>query len=175
VLHSPLLATALAGAFDGAMEPLRADALVSALAQGLLAAASSPQAAAGPGAGPGRSGATAARSMDAPAVQRACEYLSAHCLRVVRSEELERVSGLSRFELALQFRRRHGTSPYRYLLMRRLDHVQARLRHGAVLADLAAEAGFADQAHMTRMFKAAFGLTPRQFAAMHHVPVAEPD
>jgi len=37
----------------------------------------------------------------------------------VHSRELEALSGLSRYELARQFRHRYGTSPYRYLLMRR--------------------------------------------------------
>ena len=66
-----------------------------------------------------------------------------------------------------QFKRRYGTSPYRFLLMRRLEHVRARLSSAEPppLAALAAEAGFADQAHMGRVFKAAYGLPPRRFAA----------
>jgi AraC-like DNA-binding protein len=33
------------------------------------------------------------------------------------------------------------------------------------LADVAAESGFADQAHPTRAFRAAFGLTPARYRA----------
>ena len=59
----------------------------------------------------------------------------------------------------------YGTSPYRYLLMRRLDGVQRGIVAGRSLAELALDAGFADQAHLTRMFKAAFGLSPAKFRA----------
>ncbi|QYC42277.1 HTH-type transcriptional repressor of iron proteins A [Nonomuraea coxensis DSM 45129] len=79
--------------------------------------------------------------------------------------ELERVSGLDRWTLARQFRAAFGTSPTRFRTMRRLDVVRRALRHGTPLLDAALEAGFADQAHMTRMFKRAYGLTPGRWLA----------
>jgi AraC-like DNA-binding protein len=83
-----------------------------------------------------------------------------------RSAELEAVTGLTRYELARQFRALFGTSPYRYSVMRRLDFARSRLGAGTPLADLALAAGFADQAHFTRMFKLAFGVTPGRFARL---------
>jgi AraC-like DNA-binding protein len=154
VLTSPALARAVACGVDAVLEPLQVDALVASLAAGLLAAS-------GAGAPP-----LPHRGLDRPALQRVRDHLSTHWARVVRSQELEQVGGLPRFELYAQFRQRYGTSPYRFLLMRRLEHVRTRLAGGAALADLAAEAGFADQAHMTRAFKAAFGMTPRRFAVL---------
>ncbi|HEV7478399.1 MAG TPA: helix-turn-helix domain-containing protein, partial [Burkholderiales bacterium] len=59
-----------------------------------------------------------------------------------------------------------GTSPYRYSLMRRLEFVRARLNAGRPTADLALEAGFADQAHFARLFKGAFGVTPGRYARL---------
>ena len=85
---------------------------------------------------------------------------------MVHSSELEAVTGLTRYELARQFRWRYGTSPYRYLLMRRLDVARAQLSRHRSLVDVALEAGFADQAHFTRRFKAAFGLTPARYGAL---------
>ena len=85
---------------------------------------------------------------------------------MVRSSELEAVTGLTRYELTRQFRWRYGTSPYRYLLMRRLDFARAQLSRYRPLVDVALEMGFADQAHFTRMFKAAFGLTPARYVAL---------
>jgi len=79
---------------------------------------------------------------------------------VIRSAELEEVTGLIRYELARQFRSAFGTSPYRYSLMRRLDGARAELGRNESLADVALAAGFADQAHLSRMFKHAFGITP---------------
>lgn len=149
------LAGAVAGAFAGALEPLLVDATILAIARGLLTAAAPDE----------RS--RAFRRVDLAALERAREFLCANRTRIVRSDELERICGLSRFELSAQFKLRYGTSPYRFLLLRRLEHVRDRVVRGAALADLAGAAGFADQAHMTRAFKAAFGLTPGRVAALH--------
>lgn len=75
-------------------------------------------------------------------------------------DEFERLAGLDRWTLARQFRAAFGTSLSRFRTMRQLDHVRRLLRHGAPLAEAAIEAGFADQSHMTRHFKRAYGLTP---------------
>jgi AraC-like DNA-binding protein len=101
----------------------------------------------------------------ARAVARARELLDARA-GAVASAELEAAAGLSRYALARHFRACLGTSPYRYLVLRRLDRARALIRHGAPLADAAAACGFADQSHMTRQFKRAYGLSPGRWAAI---------
>jgi AraC-like DNA-binding protein len=94
------------------------------------------------------------------AARRARDYLLANCARVVTMEELEVATGRDRWSLSHDFRTFYGTSPYRYLTMRRLDAVRRMLLAGASPAHAAAVAGFADQSHMSRHFSKAFGLTP---------------
>jgi AraC-like DNA-binding protein len=154
VISSPRLARAITGAFQQAREPLATDGLVVRLAEGLLEA--DPQC--------GR--AARPRHGDAAALERARQFLDAEKTRVVHSAELEALSGLTRYDLARQFRARYGTSPYRYLLMRRLDEARRQLAEGRALVEVALATGFADQAHFTRLFKAAFGLTPARYAAL---------
>jgi AraC-like DNA-binding protein len=149
VSNSPPLAQAVASAFEGSLEPLALDALVLQLAAGLLEADLG----------------TTPRSLDQAALSRGRAFLdSRHA--IVRSAELEAVTGLSRYELARQFRVMYGTSPYRYSLMRRLDFARDQLRRGIPLVELALSAGFADQAHFTRMFRAAYGVTPGRYAKL---------
>ncbi len=95
-----------------------------------------------------------------PALRGCADYLKESCSDQVRMEELERISGMDRFSLARQFRKAFGTSPHRYLVMRRLDVVKAMLAGGETLAEASAAGGFADQSHMSRHFKRAFGMTP---------------
>ena len=72
-------------------------------------------------------------------------------------------------ERALQrlTRRRIGLSPKWLIQRRRLHDAADLLRTGARvdLARVALELGYADQAHFTRDFRAATGLTPGEFAA----------
>ena len=48
-----------------------------------------------------------------------------------------RSPGLTRYDLARQFRLMFGTSPYRYLLMRRLDFARQRIHQARPLVDVA--------------------------------------
>ena len=84
----------------------------------------------------------------------------------ISAAQLETVTGLSRYALARHFRACLGTSPHRYLVMRRLDRARALIRKGAALADAALACGFADQSHMTRHFKKGYGLSPGRFVAL---------
>jgi AraC-like DNA-binding protein len=80
--------------------------------------------------------------------------------------ELERLSGLDRWALARGFRAAFGTSPTRFRTMRQLDRVRRQIKAGVGLAEAALAAGFADQAHMTRHFKRAYGITPARWSTL---------
>lgn len=102
----------------------------------------------------------AIRHVDHHAVTRAELAMLAHITEDVPLDALEGLTGQSRFALTRHFRARHGVPPHRWLMARRLDRVWERVLEGASLADAAADAGFADQSHMTRQFRRRFGLSP---------------
>ncbi len=54
-------------------------------------------------------------------------------------------------------------SPYAYLLHRRLQLAKESIKKKKSLADAAMDAGFADQSHLSRRFKAAYGITLNQY------------
>ena len=152
------LSQAIEAAFRVPLEPLAIDNLIVSLAQGLMA---------------GERGSTrppVLRRVDVQAIERARQFLDAHRTRVVHSTELESVTGLTRYDLCRQFRLMLGTSPHRYLLMRRLEFARDGIHRKRPLAEVACDAGFADQAHFTRVFKSAFGLTPTRYRALRTGP-----
>lgn len=155
VSDDPRLAAAIVPALadlGGPLEELQRDRLVQGLADAL--AAVDPV------------GGRKCRRADRRAVERARELLEAGVETGVGSAALEAATGLSRYEIARQFRACLGTSPHRYLVLRRLDRARALIEAGAALADAAAAGGFADQSHMTRQFRRAYGLPPGRWAAM---------
>ncbi len=154
VTANAMLASTIEAAFRLDPEPLAIDGLILCLAEALVDADPSC-----------RGGATPIR-LDGSALARARQFLDAETTRVIRSSELEEVTGLTRYDLARQFRAAFGTSPYRYSLMRRLDYARVELDRNRSLADVALAAGFADQAHLSRMFKSAVGITPARYRAL---------
>jgi len=75
--------------------------------------------------------------------------------------ELARAIGCSPSHLARAFRARHGLSLGAWLRRRRAAHARGRvLGSRTALGEIALEAGYADQSHMTREFRRLYGCTP---------------
>ncbi|OQW42050.1 MAG: hypothetical protein A4S08_11880 [Proteobacteria bacterium SG_bin4] len=71
--------------------------------------------------------------------------------------------GISVRQLERRFARNFGLSPKEWLRIKRFEGSLIKLSHDiASLANVAAEAGYADQSHMTRDYRRATGFTPRQ-------------
>jgi AraC family transcriptional regulator len=62
--------------------------------------------------------------------------------------------------LARAFRQQFGTSVGEYVRQLRIAYARERIAAGEALATVAAEAGFADQSHLTRTIRQALGVTP---------------
>lgn len=68
--------------------------------------------------------------------------------------------GRSREGFSRMVRRELGVSPHAFRLLARLNRARQLLRAGEPIAAAAADAGFADQSHLTRLFRRTFGTTP---------------
>lgn len=91
-------------------------------------------------------------------------FLDAHAFEPLTLAAAAAELSASPARLARAFSVEYRITPHRYVVGRRLDAARDRILEGQPLADVAAEVGFFDQAHLTRRFKAFLGTPPGRFA-----------
>jgi AraC-like DNA-binding protein len=104
------------------------------------------------------------------ALERECVARAKSCMMERMGEplhlaEVAAAAQLSTFYFLRTFKRATGMPPHAYLNQIRLERARELLRAGEPPAQVALATGFADQSHLTRRFKGAFGLTPSQYRA----------
>jgi len=73
--------------------------------------------------------------------------------------------GLSRFHLLRSFQKHTGLSPRQWAMQLRTRRAQGLLRQGLPAGEVAHRLGFADQSHLNRHFRAAYGISPGRYQA----------
>lgn len=97
------------------------------------------------------------------AAQLARQYIHERLEHGISLDDLEAITGHDKWQLSRDFRALFGTSPHRYLTMRRLDKARKMMRAGHSIADAAFASAFSDQSHFTRHFKKTYGMTPKMW------------
>lgn len=110
-----------------------------------------------------------ARGGLAPAVRRRIlELMDARADDGLTLIDLASEAGLSPTHFARAFKESVGRAPHQHLMAVRLERARRLLESSsAALSDIAARSGFADQAHLTRLFKRQYGVTPGAFVRQH--------
>lgn len=94
----------------------------------------------------------------------ACQELGANGGPKRTVAEVAALCGLSRGHFIRAFRMSVGETPYRWSRLLRIEAAQtALLNSDATIADIAAQCGFSDQSHLTRVFSAEVGVSPAAF------------
>jgi AraC-like DNA-binding protein len=107
------------------------------------------------------------------AIKRVREYIDDlmsmdPCMPIdITLDDLAAVSNYSKWQVTRDFRSLYGTTPYRYVTLKRLQKAKAFIERGLPLVQVAINSGFADQSHLTRHFKQCFGTTPKVWAKLN--------
>ncbi len=95
--------------------------------------------------------------------------IDAEAERLMTLQEIATRVGLEQSSICRLFRRFQGTSPYQYLLRRKMTIAAEFLVEGGGLVKEAAQrVGFADPYHFSRCFKAVHGVAPRDLIHRRH-------
>jgi AraC family transcriptional regulator len=99
------------------------------------------------------------------ALGRTVQFIEEHLAENLTISALAEVAGLSPCHFARMFKQTTGRTPHQHLVNCRIARAkQLLLRPAARLAEVATQAGFYDQAHLTRCFRQFVGTTPASFA-----------
>jgi AraC-like DNA-binding protein len=87
--------------------------------------------------------------------------IDAQAERLATLEEIARAAGVEASSVCRWFRRYQGTSPYQYLMRRKMNLAAEHLvENGGLVKEAAQRVGFADPYHFSRAFKSVHGVAP---------------
>lgn len=110
-------------------------------------------------------------SADGQRVATATELIASAGCRVV--PDLAAAVSISRRQLEIDFAKWLGLSPGQYRNAIRVERTLAAMATNIPLARIAAEHGFADQAHMSRVVRSRTGYTPLQLRRLAHAHTSQ--
>jgi AraC-like DNA-binding protein len=97
-------------------------------------------------------------------LKRAMDRLRANLNSKATLGQIAAELGMSEGHFARTFKQSTGYSPHQWSMIQRCELAKTLLRAGTdSFAQIAMQAGFADQAHFSRSFRLIVGVTPRQW------------
>jgi AraC family transcriptional regulator len=94
-------------------------------------------------------------------VRRLTDYIDCRLHEQLNLETLAAVAGLGVWTFTRHFRESFGRTPHAYIIEQRVDRARRLLAQSRMpIKEVASVCGFADQAHMTRLFQTHLHTTP---------------
>lgn len=102
-------------------------------------------------------------------IHRAQAFIQAHLDQSLSLAQIAEQVNLSAFHLTRLFKQTTGQALHQYVIAQRLERARQLIAQGKLpLKAVASQVGFADQSHLTRHFRRAFGITPRALMYEKH-------
>ncbi|MEP0924187.1 AraC family transcriptional regulator [Leptolyngbya sp. ST-U4] len=99
------------------------------------------------------------------------DYIRANVSQSLNLSDIATIIGLSPYHFARAFKATTGIPPYQYVLQCRVELAQQLLQDKRQsLAEVAIEAGFGNQSHMTTVFRHVLQTTPKQYREEKGLP-----
>lgn len=106
------------------------------------------------------------RSFTCRHYKRVLDFIAVRFNQEITVEAMAEQAAISPYHFTRLFKQTIGQSPYQFVISYRVEQAKAMLeRTDRPLIDIAHACGFSDQAHFSRVFKQATGLTPKRWRA----------
>lgn len=97
-------------------------------------------------------------------LQAVFEYVEENLERKITLVELATVAGIGKYYFCRLFKGSTNTTPYGYVLHRRVERAKRLLKSSNLpICDIALECGFGNQSHLAKHFRKMIGTTPRRY------------
>lgn len=98
-----------------------------------------------------------------PVMNTILNYIGIHLTENLSADTLSEKFSLNKFYFLREFKKYVGTTPYHYILKKRLILAEDYLLKGNSVKDTYLRCGFSDYSNFFRSFKNEYGKTPKQF------------
>lgn len=97
-------------------------------------------------------------------LERVIDYIKVNLARDLSILDLATLTNMSESHFSRSFKRSVGISPYRYLMQQRVERAKQLLKQQVIsISDIALDCGFANQTHLTKVFRQMIGVTPKVY------------
>jgi AraC family transcriptional regulator len=111
-------------------------------------------------------------------LQRVIDYIKANLTQDLSIFDLATLTSMSESHFSRSFKRSVGIAPYQYLMQQRVERAKQLLEQrslakplpqqkppgtGIAISTIALDCGFANQTHLTKVFRQMTGMTPKAY------------
>ncbi|KAM3092844.1 helix-turn-helix domain-containing protein [Phormidesmis sp. 146-35] len=97
-------------------------------------------------------------------LERVIDYMQANLTQDLSILDLATLTRMSESHFSRSFKQFVGTTPYQYLMQQRVERAKQLLKQRSIaISDIALDCGFANQTHLTKVFRQMAGVTPKAY------------